>query len=85
MRPGITVRPFASITLVFASASLRMSALLPVATMRWFLIASACAMVKRSSTVMILPLSKIVSTAPTQGENKKLNKNKYLQDRKSVV
>src|SRR6185503_20451180 len=61
MSPGITVRPRSSITFVAPPASLRMSALAPTATMRCPLIATACAIVKRSSTVTILPPTRIVS------------------------
>ena len=52
----MTVFPLRSIFRVCASASLAICAVLPTATMRPSLIASACAIVKRSSTVMIFPV-----------------------------
>ena len=64
IRPGMTVRRSRSITRVCGPLSFSMSALvLSVATMRPPRIASASAMVKRSSTVTILPLTSTVSGA----------------------
>src|SRR5215207_8569227 len=57
----MTVRPARSIARVFGPLSLSISALVPTATIRAPLTASACAIVKRPSTVTILPLVKMVS------------------------
>src|SRR5262249_27961042 len=76
--PGMTVRPLRSMTLVPASASLRISSLRPTALMRFPVTATACAIAKRSFTVTILPLINIVSTACAPNEVKNINKNKYL-------
>ena len=59
--PGMTVRPPRSIRRVPAPASLPMSSLLPTATMRSPRMATACAIVKRSSTVMIFPFDRMRS------------------------
>src|SRR5215813_947818 len=63
MRPGITARPRKSMRRVFGPARRFTSALLPTPTMRSPLIASACAMENRSSTVMTFPFEKIMSGA----------------------
>src|SRR5712671_1762247 len=57
----MTERPRKSIRRVFAPASRRMSALVPTFTMRSPLMATACAIVNRSSTVMIFPLERMMS------------------------
>src|SRR6266852_1174551 len=59
----MTVRFRRSIVFVPAPFSLSTSASLPTATMRCPLIATACAIVKRSSTVTILPLKRTMSSA----------------------
>src|SRR2546428_8297150 len=59
----MTVRLRRSIIFVPVSFSLSTSALLPTATMRCPLIATACAIVKRTSTVTILPLKTTMSCA----------------------
>src|SRR5215468_375557 len=61
MSPGITVRRLRSMTRVCGPLSLSVSAVVPTATMRVPRIASDSAMVKRSSTVTILPLMRMVS------------------------
>src|SRR5262245_29213296 len=61
IRPGMTVRPLRSMARVCGPLSLPMSAAVPVATMRPERMASACVIVKRSSTVTILPLMRMVS------------------------
>src|SRR2546429_244554 len=61
MSPGITVCFLRSITFVPPPWSSSTSALLPTATMRCPRIASPCAIVKRSSTVTILPFTRMVS------------------------
>src|SRR5262245_38546860 len=61
MSPGITVRRLRSITRVCGPLSLSVSAAVPTATIRPPRIASDSAMLKRSSTVTILPLTRMVS------------------------
>ena len=61
IRPGITVRPSRSITRVCGPASLRTSAVVPVAAMRPSRMASAWRTDACESTVRILPLMRIVS------------------------
>src|SRR6266853_1968535 len=61
MSPGITVCFLRSITLVPLPWSSSTSALLPTATMRCPRIATPWAIVKRSSTVTILPFTRMVS------------------------
>ena len=57
----MTVRPARSITRVCGPLSASISAVVPTLTMRSPLMASAWAMVKRSSTVTILPLTSSMS------------------------
>ena len=61
--PGMTARPPRSIRLVLGPASRPISSFVPTATMRSPRIATACAIVKRSSTVMIFPFDRIRSLA----------------------
>jgi hypothetical protein len=63
INPGMTARPARSTTRVCGPLSASTSAVVPTLRMRSPLTASACAMVKRSSTVMILPLMSTVSGA----------------------
>src|SRR5262245_25006559 len=64
--PGMTERPARSMTRVCGPLSAAMSDVVPTLTTRSPLMASACAMVKRSSTVTILPLTSTVSGACDQ-------------------
>src|SRR5262245_36955565 len=61
MSPGITVRRLRSMVRVCGPLSRSVSAAVPTATIRPPRIASDSAMVKRSSTVTILPLVRMVS------------------------
>src|SRR3954464_7611591 len=63
INPGMTVRPARSMTRVCGPLSASISAVVPTLRMRSPLMASACAMVKRSSTVTILPLTSTISGA----------------------
>ena len=64
--PGMTALPPRSIRLVFGPASRVISWLVPTATMRSPRIATACAIVKRSSTVMIFPFDRTRSACPAE-------------------
>ena len=64
--PGVTALPPRSIRLVFGPASRVISWLVPTATMRSPRIATACAIVKRSSTVMIFPFDRTRSAGPAE-------------------
>ena len=61
--PGMTARPRRSIRRVAGDASFATSASLPTATMRSPRMATACAIEKRSSTVMIFPFDRMTSGA----------------------
>src|SRR6187455_812271 len=63
MSPGMTVRPRRSITRVDGPANSRTSSVDPVAVIRPAVTASPIATVERESSVMILPLIRIVSGA----------------------
>ena len=67
--PGMAVRPLRSIVLVPGPASLAISWVEPTATMRSPLTATAWAIVKRSSTVTILPFENTRSAAVPAAES----------------
>src|SRR5262245_32698447 len=85
MRPGITVRPWRSTTRGAGPAILRMYAELPTARIFPSYMASASRTEKRSSTVRILPLTRIVSGVCAQALPVRMHRAKIAANRLLIL
>jgi hypothetical protein len=67
MKPGVTVRPFSSMTFVAESANARIASFVPTVRILFPLMAIASPMELAVSTVMMRPLSRMVSAVVPGG------------------